>query len=113
MNNHHLAETGSKIAIHMFAVIAGAAMRAYPLPYEYRRLGIIGVVTAALFLGGSQLPPSSLPVDLAARSLLWLGLPLILGLLRFFTPAELARIRSFGKSPRLGLLPGSGREAQP
>jgi O-antigen/teichoic acid export membrane protein len=78
------------------------ARRFYPVPYEYRRLGIIAVVTGASY--GLYQILLGLPVPvMATRSFVLIFFVGTILMLRFFEPAELAHLVGlFRKRPAAG-----------
>ncbi len=75
----------------MLALVWAVALREYSFPYEYRRLGLIGLTVVCLFIVGNTLKfDSSVIMDLGLRGALLLAYPLVLAVLGFFTPAEKA-----------------------
>jgi O-antigen/teichoic acid export membrane protein len=74
--------------VAMFAGMAWKAQRVFPVPYQWRRVGLAVGVAVALTATGK-----ALDVNLAAALALGLVYPLVLALLGFLLPAERARIR--------------------
>jgi O-antigen/teichoic acid export membrane protein len=72
------------------------AQNIYPVPYQWRRVGVILVAAGALTLAGKLLPSS-----LALAIGLTLVYPLSLAVLGFYQPAERARLRSLLHRPRV------------
>jgi O-antigen/teichoic acid export membrane protein len=72
------------------------AQSIYPVPYQWRRVGVVLVAAGALTLAGKLLPSS-----LALAIGLTLVYPLALAVLRFYQPAERARLRSLLHKPRV------------
>jgi O-antigen/teichoic acid export membrane protein len=99
-----LAPGWSSIAgnLVLLAIIWAAARRAYPLPYEYGRIGILLASGAALFGVGACIRLESPLLEGALRAAVWLAFPPLLAVLGFFTPAERGRIRKL-----LGLAEGA------
>jgi O-antigen/teichoic acid export membrane protein len=64
------------------------AQHIYPVPYQWRRVGVVLVVAGALTALGKLLP-QSLPLAIG----LTLAYPLALGLLGFYLPVERQRLR--------------------
>lgn len=74
--------------VMLFAGMVLYAQRVYPVPYQWRRVGVaVGSAVALTVLG------SSLHVPLAVALLLCLAYPLLLLPLGFYLPAERARLR--------------------
>jgi hypothetical protein len=72
----------------MFAGMAWKAQRVFPVPYQWRRVGLaVGVAVALTAMG------KALDVNLLAALALGLVYPFVLALLGFLLPAERARIR--------------------
>jgi len=72
------------------------AQHIYPVPYQWRRVGVVLVAAGALTLAGKLLPSS-----LALAIGLTIVYPLALAVLGFYQPAERARIRSLLHRPRV------------
>jgi O-antigen/teichoic acid export membrane protein len=72
------------------------AQQIYPVPYQWRRVGVVLVAAGALTLAGKLLPSS-----LALAIGLTLVYPLSLAVLGFYQPAERARLRSLLHRPRV------------
>jgi O-antigen/teichoic acid export membrane protein len=68
--------------------------RLFPVPYEWGRLALLVVVTAATVAAGELLLPTDGFDGFATRTLLWLALPLILLATGFLTAEERAGIRA-------------------
>ena len=77
--------------------------RLFPVPYEWGRLALLVGVTAATVAAGELLLPTEGLGGFAARTLLWLALPVILLAAGFLTREERAGLRSM-------LSPGAVRE---
>jgi O-antigen/teichoic acid export membrane protein len=73
----------------MFVLMAWHAQRIYPVPYQWRRIATAVAAAVALLLVGKLLD-----VPLVAAILLSLAYPLALLPLRFYLPAERARLRA-------------------
>jgi O-antigen/teichoic acid export membrane protein len=73
----------------LFAFMAAHAQRVYPVPYQWRRVGTALGAAAALAVVGK-----ALDVPLAGAIGLGLAYPLVLLPLRFYLPAERARLRA-------------------
>ena len=74
--------------VAMFAGMAWKAQRVFPVPYQWRRVGLAVGVAVVLTATGK-----ALDVNLLAALALGLVYPLVLALLGFLLPAERARIR--------------------
>ncbi len=80
----------------VLALMYGFTQRLFPVPYEWRRLARIVLVSAALVGLGELALPTDGFVGLASRTMLWLAYPLALLATGFFTSGErrwLARLR--------------------
>jgi hypothetical protein len=69
--------------------------RLFPVAYEWGRLALLVAVTAAIVAGGELLLPSTGLAGFAARSALWLAMPLLLWAAGFLSAAERARLRGW------------------
>jgi O-antigen/teichoic acid export membrane protein len=76
----------------MFGLMAVHAQRVYPVPYQWRRVAIVGASAIALAALGR-----SLHLPLAPSVVLALGYPLILLPLGFYLPAERRRLLAAGR----------------
>jgi O-antigen/teichoic acid export membrane protein len=97
-----LALVGSYLVV--LALMYVFTQRLFPVPYQWRRLAQVLLVSAALVGFGEWLLPTSGAAGLLGRAALWLAYPLVLLAIGFFTEEErgwLARLRH----PR-GLLAG-------
>ncbi len=65
-----------------------AAQRAYRLPYEYKRLGLVSLVVVTLFVLAASLPSSPTLADIALRGAVWLIFPFVLAFVGVVTPSE-------------------------
>jgi O-antigen/teichoic acid export membrane protein len=72
----------------MLVLVWIAARSAFPLPYEYRRLGVLLGTGAGIFLAAMALRLPGNAAGTAARLGLWLAFPLVLFLLGFFRTGE-------------------------
>jgi O-antigen/teichoic acid export membrane protein len=79
----------------MLALAWGIALRIYPFPYEYTRLGITAAVTAGLFAASMLFQFDSVAIEVGVNAVLLLVYPLALALLGFFTTSEKQAILSF------------------
>ena len=82
-----------------YAVLAGTAMRfsyrAYPIPYEWRRIGLITLAGAASCIAARVLLPTGVPplFGLLLRGgMVIVGFPLLLVVVGFFEPGERQRL---------------------
>lgn len=79
-----------------FGVMLGLAwqlgLRAYPLQYEYARIGKIAVVTIILWLIGGLFPFSNVILGIVVKSCLVCVFPIALFVLGFFTSQEKQRM---------------------
>ena len=76
----------------MFGLMAIHAQRVYPVPYQWRRVGIVGGSSIAIAALGR-----SLHLPLAPSLVLALAYPLILLPLGFYLPAERRRLLAAGR----------------
>jgi O-antigen/teichoic acid export membrane protein len=74
--------------------------RLFPVPYEWRRLGLVVGTAAVLVAGGELLLPTEGAVGLVSRVLVWGAYPVVLWAARFATAEERAAIRRL-LNPRL------------
>jgi O-antigen/teichoic acid export membrane protein len=65
------------------------AQKQYYIPFEWQKLGRLAIAGASIGVISRFLPQASLIGEILSKSALFLGFPLLLGLLRFFEPAEL------------------------
>lgn len=79
----------------MLLLVWFISQRIYPFPYEYRRLGIIMLVTMCLFALGTMLQSDSMVIDLGIKATLLLAYPLVLMALSFYTSAEKVMMLNF------------------
>jgi O-antigen/teichoic acid export membrane protein len=82
------------------AVMYWFTQRLFPVPYEWRRLATVVLVSALLVAAGEVLLPTEGVAGLAPRIALWLAYPFALLLAGFFTAADrrgLARLRRPGE----------------
>jgi O-antigen/teichoic acid export membrane protein len=68
--------------------------RLFPVPYEWGRLALLLVVTAAAVAGGELLLPTDGLGGLASRTALWLALPALLWFAGFLTVEERRSLRA-------------------
>jgi O-antigen/teichoic acid export membrane protein len=78
----------------VLVLMCALTQRLFPVPYEWGRLALLVAVTAAIVAGGELLLPTHGLGGFAARTLLWLALPLVLAATGFLTAAERAGIRT-------------------
>ena len=107
-----LGIVGAGIALVVsYALILGLmyalTQRLFPVAYEWGRLALLVAVTAAIVAGGELLLPSAGLAGFAARSALWLAMPLLLWVPAFSARRNApvyaggcARPRSASGSPR-------------
>jgi uncharacterized membrane protein YfcA len=76
----------------MFGLMAIHAQRVYPVPYQWRRVAIVGASAITIAALGR-----SLHLPLAPSLVLALVYPLILLPLGFYLPAERRRLRAVGR----------------
>jgi hypothetical protein len=80
--------------------------RAFPVAFEWRRLGQVVVVAGGLAVAGDLLLPTHGVAGLLTRLATLFAIPLILHLTRFEHPQELAQLRALfarlGRSARVG-----------
>ena len=76
----------------MFGLMAIHAQRVYPVPYQWRRVAIVGGSAIAIAALGR-----SLHLPLAPSLVLALAYPVILLLLGFYLPAERRRLLAVGR----------------
>lgn len=76
----------------MLAVTFWVAQRLHPIPYEYKRLGVLTAVSFALFAAARLASGSSILVPLYHAGVV-LAFPALLLLLKFFTKEELSAAR--------------------
>ena len=93
-----LGIVGAGIAlVASYAVILIAmyvlTQRLFPIPYEWRRLALLVAITAAVVAGGELLLPTQGLAGFAARTALWLVLPLVLYGCGFVTAGERSALR--------------------
>ncbi|MCL4279261.1 MAG: polysaccharide biosynthesis C-terminal domain-containing protein, partial [Ignavibacteriaceae bacterium] len=79
----------------MLLLVWFISQRIYPFPYEYRRLGMIALVTICLFALGTMLQSDSMVIDLGIKATLLLAYPLVLMALSFYTSAEKVMMLNF------------------
>ena len=72
------------------------SQRLYPLPLEWSRYTRLAAAAAATY-GLSRLAPAPAVPAIAAKAALLAAFPLVLWLLRFWTPAEIERVRRLFK----------------
>ncbi|MQA75040.1 MAG: oligosaccharide flippase family protein, partial [Solirubrobacterales bacterium] len=94
-----LGIVGAGIAlVASYAVVLVAmyvlTQRLFPVAYEWGRLALLVVVTAAIVAGGELLLPTAGIGGLAARVAAWLAIPIVLLACGFLTSAERASLRT-------------------
>jgi O-antigen/teichoic acid export membrane protein len=72
----------------ILALMYGLTQRLFPVPYEWGRLALLVVITAATVAAGELLLPTAGFDGFATRTLLWLALPFMLLWCGFVTRAE-------------------------
>ena len=90
---------GAAIALVVSYVVVLVLMylltqRLFTVPYEWRRLALLVVVSAALIGVAEAFVPTDGADGFLLRLLLWLAFPLILYVLRFLTPEERVSVRT-------------------
>jgi len=93
-----LGIVGAGIAlVASYALVLGLmyalTQRLFPVPYEWGRLALLVVVTAAIVAAGELLLPSEGLAGLLSRAALWLAMPVLLLATGFLSAAERARLR--------------------
>jgi O-antigen/teichoic acid export membrane protein len=86
-----LALVGSYLVVLVIMYVF--TQRLFPIPYEWRRLASILVVSAALVGFAEAFVPTSGAAGLAIRALLWAAFPALLLATGFLTHEERARLR--------------------
>jgi O-antigen/teichoic acid export membrane protein len=89
---------GAAIALVASYVVVVALMyvfsqRLFRVPYEWRRLGLIVVVSTALIAGGDLLLPTDGFAGFASRLVVWIAFPLLLLACGFLTREERVEVR--------------------
>jgi O-antigen/teichoic acid export membrane protein len=87
-----LALVGSYVIV--LVLMYAFTQRLFPVPYEWRRLALLVLVTAATIGAGEALLPTEGVVAAATRTALWLALPLLLLAAGFLTAEERLRLRA-------------------
>jgi O-antigen/teichoic acid export membrane protein len=72
----------------VLALMYGFTQRLFPVPYEWRRLGLVFAVATVLVAGGELLLPTEGAAGLVSRVAVWLAYPAVLWAAGFPTPAE-------------------------
>jgi O-antigen/teichoic acid export membrane protein len=100
-----VAAVSTAVAYAAGALLHGAlAQRLYPIPWEYRRWGLLLGVGAGCYATGRLLAPAALAPALAVKAALVLvAFPLGLAACGFFTPAERARVAALWPRARPGV----------
>jgi O-antigen/teichoic acid export membrane protein len=78
----------------ILALMYVATQRLFPVPYEWGRLALLVVVTAALVAGGELLLPTEGADGFVLRLLVWLALPAVLWVSRFLSEDERRVLRT-------------------
>jgi O-antigen/teichoic acid export membrane protein len=68
--------------------------RAFTVPFEYRRLGLVIAVTGGIAVAGEVLLPTSGVAGFVSRTVALAAIPVLLLIVRVFTPEEIARFRA-------------------
>jgi O-antigen/teichoic acid export membrane protein len=76
----------------MASIGLAVSQRVYPLPVEWSRYARLAFAAAATY-GASRLVPIAIVPAIALKAALLVGFPVLLWLLRFWTPAEVDRLR--------------------
>src|SRR4051812_21846806 len=76
----------------VLALMYAFTQRLFPVPYEWRRLGLIVLSAAALIGAGEALLPASGFLGLASRTVLWLAYPGVLFAIGFLHEEERSRL---------------------
>lgn len=76
-----------------FALTLYYSQKVYPIPYEMKRISLMLIVAAGLYIVSLLFNTWDLFPRLAAKSLVILSYPFVLYLFRFYEPVELNRIR--------------------
>ncbi len=79
----------------MLILVWGISLRIYPLPYEYRRLGQIGMIAVGMATIGSFIQVDEVLLDLSLKGGIWLAFPMLLATSGFFTSDERQMVISF------------------
>ncbi|MBM3138559.1 MAG: hypothetical protein FJZ98_10280, partial [Chloroflexi bacterium] len=87
------AWAGFASKVVMVLIVSLIANRLYPIPYEYGRLFKLLLGVIMLFVAGLFVPFTSLWLSLGAKVVLFLLLPAVLALLKFYTSDERDRLR--------------------
>ncbi len=109
---------GAAIALVVSYVVVVVLMyvfsqRLFHVPYEWRRLGLVLAVSAALIAGGDLLLPTDGVDGFALRLLAWLAFPVVLFVAGFLSREERVEVRRWMEpgaiSSRLGELRSASR----
>jgi O-antigen/teichoic acid export membrane protein len=87
----------------MLLLVWRIALRIYPFPYEYRRLGLIALAVISLSALGTTIQFDSVGLNLGVKGSLLMIYPVALFLLGFFTPAERGLGLAFIRQALMGL----------
>ena len=93
----------------MIVVMHLLTRRLFPVPFEWRRLAQVVVVTAAVTVAGEVLLPTSGAAAFFERTAALLAIPLLLAVTGFFDAAERSRLRALARRLRRGARPGEAR----
>jgi hypothetical protein len=81
----------------MLVLVWRMALRVYPFQYEYKRLGLIALVTIGLFTLSAIQQFNSMAINLSLKSALLIAYPVLLAGLGFFTSSEKKAASSFAQ----------------
>jgi len=81
----------------MLVLVWRMALRVYPFQYEYKRLGLIALVTIGLFTLSAIQQFNSMAINLSLKSALLIAYPVVLAALGFFTSSEKKAVSSFAQ----------------
>jgi O-antigen/teichoic acid export membrane protein len=76
----------------VIALMYAFTQRLFPVPYEWRRLGLIAISAAAVVGAGELLLPTAGFAGLAGRAVLWLAYPAVLFAIGFLHEEERSRL---------------------
>jgi O-antigen/teichoic acid export membrane protein len=78
----------------MLAAVHLLTRRAFAVPFEYRRLALVIAVTGGVAVAGEALLPTSGAGGFASRAAALAAIPVLLVIVRVFSPEEIARFRA-------------------
>jgi O-antigen/teichoic acid export membrane protein len=87
----------------MLVLVWRLALRVYPFPYEYRRLGLIALVGIGLFALDARLQFNSTAIDLGVKAVLLFAYPFVLAGLGFFADSEKEAVLTLARQTLEGL----------